>query len=301
MGSSHGGVRVKALRNAFARRTVSVALLLCAFTLVGCGRKEQASKGQVVAHIGEQVITTSELENELRLANVPAEQQKDPVVLRQVLSELVLRKYLVDRALNSKLDREPSVLLDILRSKDQVLAAAAASRAVAAQPTTQADIDRYIAEHPSKFANRRRITADEIVFPLGPKAQAVIDASKEANSLDEIDQKLTTLTLAHNRSVGVFNTGEMTEDLLNLMQSKSDNVFFVRAGPNGVFFKVRNEEAQPLQGEAAINAARQSMRAERLKAETGMASVSANLDAKYEGEYAAIMSQNAQGSANKTD
>jgi EpsD family peptidyl-prolyl cis-trans isomerase len=296
-----GGVRVKGLRKAWARRTVSVALLLCAFTLVGCGRKEQASKGQVVAHIGDQVITTSELENELRLANVPAEQQKDPVVLRGVLSELVLRKYLVDRALNSKLDREPSVLLDILRSKDQVLAAAAASRAVAAQPTTQADIDRYIAEHPSKFANRRVITADEIVFPLGPKAQAVIDASKEANSLDEIDQKLTTLTLAHNRSVGVFNTGEMTEDLLNVMQSKSDNVFFVRAGPNGVFFKVRSEEAQPLQGEAAINAARQSMRAERLKAETGMASVSANLDAKYEGEYAAIMSQNAQGPANKTD
>jgi EpsD family peptidyl-prolyl cis-trans isomerase len=263
-------------------------------TLVGCGRKEQASKGQVVAHIGDQVITTSELDNELRLANVPAEQQKDAVVIRQVLSELVLRKYLVDRALNSKLDREPSVLLDILRSKDQLLAAAAASRAVAAQPTTQADLDRYIAEHPSKFANRRIITADEIVFPLGPKAQAVIDASKEANSLDDIDQKLTTLTMAHNRSVGVFNTGEMTEDLLNLIQNKSDSVFFVRAGPNGVFFKVRGEEAQPLQGEAALNAARQSIRADRLKAETGMASVSANLDAKYEGEYAAIMSQNAQ-------
>ena len=136
---------------------------------------------------------------------------------------------------------------------------------------------------------------------LGPKTQAVIDASKEANSLDEIDQKLTALTVAHNRSVGVFNTGEMSEDLLNLMQNKSDSVFFVRAGPNGVFFKVRGEEAQPLQGEAALNAARQSMRADRLKAETGMASVSANLDAKYEGEYAAIMSQNAQVPANKTD
>jgi EpsD family peptidyl-prolyl cis-trans isomerase len=272
----------------------SVALLLCAMTLVGCGRKEQASKGQVVAHIGDQVITTSELDNELRLANVPAEQQKDAAVIRQVLSELVLRKYLVDRALNSKFDREPSVLLDILRSRDQVLAAAAASRAVAAQPTTGADLDRYIDEHPSKFANRRMITVDEIVFPLGPKTQAVIDASKEANSLDDIDQTLTTLTMAHNRSVGVFNTGEMTEDLLNLMQAKSDGVFFVRAGPNGVFFKVRGEEAQPLQGEAAVNAARQAIRADRLKAETGMASVSANLDVKYEGEYAAIMSQSAQ-------
>jgi hypothetical protein len=165
----------------------------------------------------------------------------------------------------------------------------------------QADLDRYIAEHPSKFANRRIITAAQIVFPLGPKAQAVIDASREANSLDDIDQKLTMLTVPHNRSVGVFNTGDMTEDLLNLVQTKSDGVFFVRAGPNGVFFKVRGEEAQPLQGDAAVNAARQSLRADRLKAETGMASVSANLDAKYEGEYAAIMSQKSQMPGNKTD
>jgi len=275
--------------------------LLCAIALVGCGKKEQASKGQVVAHIGDQVITTSELDNELRLANVPTEKQKDPAVIRQVLSELVLRKYLVDRALNSKLDREPGVLLDILRSRDQVLAATAASRAVAAQPTTQADIDRYVTEHPSKFVNRRVITADEIVFPLGPNAQAAIDANKDANSLDEIDQKLTTLSVPHNRSVGVFNTGEMPDDLVNLMQKKSDNVLFVRAGPNGVFFKVHGENAQPLQGEAAVNAARQYIKADRLKAETGMASVSANLDAKYEGEYAAIMRQNAPGPASTTD
>jgi EpsD family peptidyl-prolyl cis-trans isomerase len=291
---------VRGRRNAWTRSTFSVALLLCATALVGCCRKEQTSKGQVVAHIGDQVITTAELDNELRLANVPAEKQKDPAIIRQVLSEVVLRKYLVDRALSSKLDREPSVLLDILRSRDQVLAAAAASRAVSTQPTTHADIYRYIAEHPSKFANRRIITADQIVFPLGPNAQAVIDANKDANSLDEIDQKLTTLSVPHNRSVSLFNTGEMPEDLLNLMQKKSDSVFFVRAGPNGLFFKVRGEDAQPLQGEAAINAARQYIKADRLKAETGMASVSANLDAKYEGEYLAIMRQNAPGPS-KTD
>jgi hypothetical protein len=121
----------------------------------------------------------------------------------------------------------------------------------------------------------------------------VIDASREANTLDEIDQKLTSLSVPHNRSVGVFNSGEMSDELFDMVQKKADNVFFVRAGQNGVFFKVRNQEAQPLQGEAAANAARQYIRAERLKAETGMASVSANLDAKYEGDYATIMNTQA--------
>ena len=44
--------------------------------LTGCGKKsgDQAAvaKGQVVAHVGDQVVTTQELENEFRLANVPA-------------------------------------------------------------------------------------------------------------------------------------------------------------------------------------------------------------------------------------
>jgi EpsD family peptidyl-prolyl cis-trans isomerase len=204
----------------------------------------------------------------------------------------VLRKYLAERAINAKLDREPSVLLDILRSREQVLANASVSRAVAAKPITQAEIDRYIADHPLKFANRRSFTADEVVFALGPQSQAVLDASKDAKSLDEIDQKLTTMVVPHNRSVGVFNSGEMSDDLVNAIQArKADNVFFVRSGPNGVFFVVRGEEVQPLQGEVAVNVARQYIRADRLKAEAGMASVSANLDAKYEGDYAAIMNQ----------
>ena len=68
-------------------------------------------------------------------------------------------------------------------------------------------------------------------------------------------------------------------------------MFFVRAGPNGVFFKVKSEEARPLEGEAAANLARQFLRADALKAEAGMAAYSANLEAKYEGEYAKIMQQ----------
>ena len=125
--------------------------------------------------------------------------------------------------------------------------------------------------------------------------------TRDANSLEEIDQKLATMGVPHNRSVGVFNSGEMSEDLVNAVQArKADNVFFVRSGPNGVFFVVRGEEVQPLQGEVAVNVARQYIRADRLKAETGMASVSANLDAKYEGDYAAIMNQQ-NPAAGKTD
>lgn len=56
---------------------------------------------------------------------------------------------------------------------------------------------------------------------------------------------------------------------------------------------MRSEEAHPLEEDAAANLARQLLAADALKAEEGIAAYSANLEAKYEGEYAKIMQQSA--------
>jgi len=275
---------------------------LCAIALAGCGKRDQAAtsaRGQVVARVGDEVVTTLELENEFRWANIPAEKQKDPAIVKQVLSELVLRKYLLQQAVNAKLDREPGVLLDLLRARAQVLATAYVSRAIGAKPITQAEVDRYIANNPLKFANRKMLMSEQVVFPMGPNTQTVVDENKDAKSLDEVDQKLTIMGVPHNRSTGMLNSGEIPQDFFNVIETKkADNVFFIRSGSNGVFLAVKGEEARPLEGEAAANAARQLLRAERVKAETGMASFSANLDAKYEGEYAAIMGKSGEPEKN---
>jgi len=263
----------------------------CGMMLAACGKKDQAvSSGQVVAHVGDQVITTQELENEFRWANVPADKQKDPEVVKRVLTELVARKYLLQQALAAKLDREPGVLLDLLRSREQVLESAYLNRTVASKAPGKADVDKYIANNPAKFAGRKALNVEQIGFPLGPTSQSVIDANKDAKSLDDIDQQLTSAGIPHSRQMGVLNSGDIPPDFYNSIEAKkADDVFFVRAGPNGMFFKVKGEEARPLEGEAAANLARQLMRADALKAEAGIATYSANLEAKYEGKYANIM------------
>jgi EpsD family peptidyl-prolyl cis-trans isomerase len=282
--------------NAVAR--ISLAATLLCVALTGCSKSgdNQAAvpQGQVVAHVGKEVVTTQELENEFRLGNIPADKQKDPETLKRVLGDLVVRKYLVRQALDSKLDREPGVLADILRSRELVLANAAISRSVAGKVSaiSKSDIDKYIASNPSKFANRQSMAVEQITFPFGPNTQSVIDGMRDAKSLDEIDQKLTEMNIPHNRSTGSINSAELPENLFNQMQSKKPgDVFFVRAGSNGVFIVVKSEETQPLSGEAAMNFARQALRADLLKSEIGMASVAANLEAKYEGDYARLMSQ----------
>lgn len=269
-------------------------LLVCgAITLAGCGKKADqpaASKGQVVARVGEEVVTIQDLENELRWANVPPDKQKEPEVVKRVLGELVVRKYLLRQAMAAKLDREPSVLLDLLRSREQILENAYLQRTAAGKAPGKADIDRYIANNPAKFAGRKLLSVEQIAFPLGPNVQSFIEANKNAKSLDEIDEKLTAAGIPHGRQMAALNSGDLPPEFYGLIQAKkAEDVFFVRSGQNGVFFKVKGEEARPLEGEAAANLARQLMRADAVKAELGIATYSANLEAKYEGEYAKIM------------
>jgi EpsD family peptidyl-prolyl cis-trans isomerase len=281
-----------------------VSLVLCTLALGACSKKSdvtaEAPKSQVVAKVGDQVVTVQELDNEFRLANVPVEKRKDPEVIKVVLGELVTRKYIVQQAIEAKLDREPTVLLDVLRSKEIVLANAFATRDVTTKSSaiSKGDIDNYIANNPLKFADRQLLAVEQISFALAATSQAVIEATREMKTLDEVDQKLTTMGIPHGRSSGAVSTGDLPADLMKAISAhQADDIFFTRSGSNGVFFKVTNQEARPLEGQDAINAARQYLRQDIAKSDLSMTSVAANLGAKYQGDYAAIMSNSPAGGA----
>src|SRR5450631_2353094 len=94
-------------------------VVILASALAACGRGSQntatAPAGQVIAHVGKQDVTVNELDNEYRWAQVPPDRRNDQTA-KAILSELVKRKYLAQKAISAGLDREPGVLLDTLRS-----------------------------------------------------------------------------------------------------------------------------------------------------------------------------------------
>ena len=162
------------------------------------------------------------------------------------------------------------MLLDILRAKEGVLANAVISRTVAAKASAinQTEVEKYISANPLKFANRQLMAIDQITFPIGASAQAILDATKDKKSLDEVDQQLTVMNVPHGRSMGSISSGDIPENLFNQMQAKKpDDVFFLRVGSNGLFLVVKSEQARPLNGDAAYSFAGQALRADLLKTE----------------------------------
>lgn len=278
----------------FSLRFAAALLGLGCLVLAGCSKSDEnaGQTGQVVARIGSDVVTSQELDNEFRLANVPNDKRRDTDTVKRVLGELVARKYLAQQAIAAKLDREPAVLLEILRSREQVLASAMLARDVNGKVSaiSKADVDKYIANNPTKFVDREILNVDQIVIPQVPNLQAVVDATKDMNSLEDVNSKLTEMSIPHNRSSGALNTAALPDDLSNALKTKKpDDIFFVRSGQNAAFVKILSRETRPVEGPAADALARQLMRVDFFRSAASMASFSANNDAKYEGDYAIIM------------
>src|SRR5262245_58855126 len=267
-----------------------VVLVVIAGALVaGCERKPAATAttGQVIAHVGKEDITAPELDNEFRWTATPSDKRGDEETIKRALSNLVERKYLAQRAVAAGLDREPTVLLDQLRAREQVLAEAFVFRDVSTKVAAigKTEIDKYIASQPWKFAERQVLTVEQITIPPTAAAQAAVTAAKDLKSLDAIDQKLNELGVPHSRSMGVMSSSQFPEQAFKAIQNNKDDQFYIFTPAGGVFFQVKGEEARPITGEDADRVARQALIADLVREETSTKAHAASADAevKYEG------------------
>lgn len=271
------------------RSTLLAALIAAA--LPAC-TPSGAPKGQVIARVGSEDITVQELENEFRLAQIPAD-KRDDAITKRVLGDLVQRKYLAQKAVAGKLDREPGVLLDLLRSREQILATSFAQRDVASKSTaiSKADVDKYILSRPLTFEKRQVLTVDKISIALTPATQTLLDVTKNMKSLEEVEKKLKEMNIVYNRSMGSISTSDIPEEFFNILQKqKADDVFFVPTGSTGTFFRVKGQETVPINKDDSARIARQQLVIELMRGEMRKHAASAEAEAKFEGDYARIMS-----------
>ncbi len=280
-------------RSVFVRACQYALLIgLSGTVLAACNKETAAPKGQVIARVGNEDVTQQELENELRWAQIPAD-RRDDATIKRVLGDLVQRKYLVQKAMAGKLDREPSILLDLLRSREQILATSYTQRDAAGRSTAigKADIDKYILSHPLMFERRQLLTVDKISIAMTPATQQVVEATKSMKSLEEIEKKLKEMSVLYNRSMGSLSSGDIPEEFYNILKGqKPDDVFFVPTGPTGTFFRVKGAETTPMKAEDAARIARQALVVEIMRGEMRKLADTAQAEAKYEGNYAKIMS-----------
>ena len=291
-----------------SRRNLRIAAIGCALVavalLAGCGKKQEAQAvvGQVIAHVGPDDVTQQELDNELRLASIPADKRSD-AVLKEALGRIIERKYLVQQAVAAKLDREPTVHLDILRAREQILAGAFVQRDLSSKMSTVSrnEIDSYIQGHPKQFDQRELFQIEQISFTPPNDIAALTAATKDDKTLDQVEQKLNEMAIKFSRGTATLDSATLPPEMLKTLEArKPDDVFFIRSRASASFFKVTSVDSKPMVADAANDFAKREVRGEIGRKTGEEISQAALATAKYEGDYARIMTTTAAPGAKPT-
>ena len=180
------------MRNKTMLITGAGALLLL---VGGCEKKVG---GQVVAVVNGEEVTQQEVNAELQAANIPATADKK-AVMAQVVQQIVDRKLLVQKAKAEGLDKSPNYLEQLRRGEDALIINLLTTKAAkgVALPDTAA-VDKFIAENPTLFSQRKRYTLDQISVPQ-PTDQTVLRQLEPAHSLEAVAATLSAAGIQFTR------------------------------------------------------------------------------------------------------
>ncbi|WP_277969473.1 SurA N-terminal domain-containing protein [Sphingomonas echinoides] len=187
------------MRNKTMLITGAGALLLL---VGGCDKKVG---GQVVAVVNGEEVTQQEVNAELQGANIPATADRK-AIMAQVVQQIVDRKLLVQKAKAEGLDKSPSYLEQLRRGEDALiinLLTTKAAKGVSLPDATA--VDKFIADNPTLFSQRKRYTLDQISFPQ-PSDQAVLRQLEPAHSLEAVAATLSAAGIRFTRGTNTLDT-----------------------------------------------------------------------------------------------
>lgn len=135
----------------------------CVMALTGCGGDAKAP-GQVVAKGDDFEITVQEFDQTLRQIP-PVTREAVAPMRRSVLDNLISEKLLAEAAQSANLDKDMAVSQDLEAARRAVMARAYIRSLVGAayQPDDGA-IARFYNAHPAQFAQRQRLTLNEMAI-----------------------------------------------------------------------------------------------------------------------------------------
>lgn len=210
-----------------------ILILISAVGLAGCGSKDKKAS-QTLARVNGIDITVLQLNDEIKRANVQADQQE--VASKQLLESLIDRQLILEEAMRSKIDRSPEVVQAIERAKAQIIAQAYLQSIMSkvAKPT-KAEIDDYYQKHPEFFSKRKQFYLDQLIIPdknFSDDLKLFIDTAKTQQEVaDWMDQH----GVQYTRGQVIRSTMDLpAEAASKLMELPKGQLFLVREGDNRV-------------------------------------------------------------------
>jgi EpsD family peptidyl-prolyl cis-trans isomerase len=242
-----------------------VLICIAVVGLGGCGGKEK-NAGQSLVRANGVEITMLQLNDELKQANVTAEQQQ--AAQGPILESLINRQLLIAEAINNKIDRSAEVMQAIERSKAQIISQAYLQSIMAkvAKPSLP-EIDEYYRKHPELFADNKRYEMKSLAISSKVLAdKTVSDGLKavmgSAKTLEEVEAWLKSHDVQSTRGQTSLSSLELPANMVTKLQDMPQGkLFSVIDGGRVLLVALANvkpipialKDAQPLIGQNLFN------------------------------------------------
>lgn len=196
---------------------------LCAsLLLLGCDKQPG---GQVVAVVGDDEITLTELRAEARTPPTAAEPEvlaANAAALERLTDRNLLAKYARDKGF----DRSPDYVARRRQIEQQLLATLAIRELAGTPPKpSPAEVQKFIDANPTLFAQRQRLDIDRIQL-AGRVDQPVIQSLVKLQDLDATAARLTAEGIQFRRGRGVFDTASVDPGVAKQIAALPDGEVF---------------------------------------------------------------------------
>lgn len=270
--------------------------LLIVALMVGCGNKKDGAvageKGpsQVAAKVNGTELTVHQINYALqRIPNLDKDQSRAASL--QVVRNMVDQELLVQKAVEDKLDRDPTVVQSLDAARRQILAEAYMSRklGIPAEPS-DAEVSDYFNKHPELFSNRKVYRLQEISIKAPKDKHDAIRAQMGASkTLNDFGAWLKAENLPAKAAQGVKPAEQLPLEILPKLAQMSDGQAMVVNSPDGLLvIVVAGSRAQPVTLEQAkpaiVRVLQTQVRQKAAKAELDALKAAAKIE--YAGEFA---------------
>lgn len=237
-------------------------LLAAPLALAACGDKAAAPTGQVVATVGDEEITTTDLDSELAGATAPTpEGQKN--LQRMALENIINRTILAQAAEEEGLAKGPEFAVIERKARQAALVELLQRNLGKSLPQPSAEeIDNFIMNNPALFANRKIFVVDQIVVPQAN--EEILKALQPVKTMAEAQAVLARFNVQSNNTVGVIDSLTIPPQAAQQIGAlPPDEVFIIPANGAIRINHVRSSQVDPISGDQAKNIAKELLTRQR--------------------------------------
>jgi EpsD family peptidyl-prolyl cis-trans isomerase len=206
-------------------RSSVLGVVVVGATLAGCGSKGGGAS-QVVATVGENEITVSQLSQALNARGTDSSAD----TTRQAVESLINEELLVKSAVANKLDRDPAVVQALERARRQVLARAYVERMVFPTETiSAAEQVEYYQKHPELFEKRKMYQVTVFTVKAADITADVRNALSPLSTAADIAKALAARGIAHEMQSLTRGTEQLPfEDLPRFAAAKVGDIVMMQ-------------------------------------------------------------------------